>query len=80
VGKTLEAITLQISGDGWTEALSDNYLKVQIAGEHEPNKILKVDVMELSEEYLVAMAPTATTHISESEFSITAYDSRIFTG
>ena len=34
VGQTLEAITLQSSGDGWTEALSDNYLKIRLAGEY----------------------------------------------
>jgi len=56
IGRTLEAITLQTSGDGWTEALSDNYLKVRLAGRHEANKILKVEIKELGDEDLVAVA------------------------
>jgi threonylcarbamoyladenosine tRNA methylthiotransferase MtaB len=31
-GRTLRALTLDRSGDGWTEALTGNYLKVRIAG------------------------------------------------
>jgi threonylcarbamoyladenosine tRNA methylthiotransferase MtaB len=56
LGRTLDAITLQAGGDGWTEALSGNYLKIRLAGEHEANKILKIDIRELSDEYLVAVA------------------------
>jgi len=37
-GKTLEVITLQAGGDGWTEALSDNYLKVRVSGSHQANE------------------------------------------
>ncbi len=59
IGRTLEAITLQSIGDGWTEALSDNYLKVRLAGEHAPNKILKVDVIDLDSENLLATYSTA---------------------
>lgn len=40
VGKTLEVITLQ-NGDGEsTEALSDNYLKVRVAGRHKANLLM----------------------------------------
>jgi threonylcarbamoyladenosine tRNA methylthiotransferase MtaB len=56
VGRTLEAITLQTGGAGWTEALSDNYLKVCIAGEHAANKILKVEIEEIGDENLLAVA------------------------
>jgi tRNA A37 methylthiotransferase MiaB len=59
VGRTLEAITLQTSGDGWTEALSDNYLKVRLAREHVPNKIVRVDVIELGQENLIAAEAVA---------------------
>ena len=59
VGQTLEAITLHTSGDGWTEALSDNYLKIRLAGRYEANKILKIDVRELGDEDLVAVATEA---------------------
>jgi threonylcarbamoyladenosine tRNA methylthiotransferase MtaB len=56
VGRSLEVITLQTGGDGWTEALSDNYLKVRLAGQHEANQLLKVDVSEMGDEYLVGVA------------------------
>jgi threonylcarbamoyladenosine tRNA methylthiotransferase MtaB len=56
VGRRLEAITLQTSGVGWIEALSDNYLKVRLLGRHEANKMLKVDIKELGDEDLVAVA------------------------
>ncbi len=59
VGQTLEAITLHTSGDGWTEALSDNYLKIRLAGRYEANKILKIDVRGLGDEDLVAVATEA---------------------
>jgi threonylcarbamoyladenosine tRNA methylthiotransferase MtaB len=56
IGRTLDAITLHGGGDGWTEALSDNYLKVRLAGRHEANKILKIDITATGEEYLLAAA------------------------
>jgi len=56
VGRSLEVITLQAGGDGWTEALSDNFLKVRLAGPHEANSMLKVDVTEIGDEDLVAIA------------------------
>jgi threonylcarbamoyladenosine tRNA methylthiotransferase MtaB len=44
VGKTLEVITLQ-NGDGaFTEALSDNYLKVRVEGRHEANRRMSARV------------------------------------
>jgi threonylcarbamoyladenosine tRNA methylthiotransferase MtaB len=59
IGQTLEAITLQSGGEGWTEALSDNYLKIRLAGQHEANNILRVEVTELSEEILIAAEAVA---------------------
>ena len=56
IGRSLEVITLQAGNEQETEALSDNYLKVRLAGRHEANKILKVDVTETGDEDLVAMA------------------------
>jgi threonylcarbamoyladenosine tRNA methylthiotransferase MtaB len=55
IGCPLDVITLQAGGDGWTEALSDNFLKVRLAGQHEANKTLRVDVTKTSDEYLVAV-------------------------
>ena len=56
VGRSLDVITLQAGGDDWTEALSDNFLKVRLAGRCEANKSLRVDVMEIGNEDLVAVA------------------------
>jgi threonylcarbamoyladenosine tRNA methylthiotransferase MtaB len=64
IERTLEAITLQASGDGWTEALSDNYLKVRLTGRHEANQILKIDVREIGDEDLVAVAAEQTCAVA----------------
>jgi threonylcarbamoyladenosine tRNA methylthiotransferase MtaB len=56
IGRTLDVITLQTGGEGWTEALSDNYLKVRLEGEHAANQLLVVNVMEKGDDDLVAVA------------------------
>ena len=56
LGKTLEVITLQQGNNDWTEALSDNYLKVRLAGRHEANQILIAEVAEVRNEEVVAVA------------------------
>jgi threonylcarbamoyladenosine tRNA methylthiotransferase MtaB len=56
LGGSLNVITLQARGDGWTEGLSDNFLRIRVAGTHEANKILKVGVTGLNNEELVAVA------------------------
>ncbi|MCU1255072.1 MAG: MiaB-like tRNA modifying enzyme, partial [Candidatus Angelobacter sp.] len=57
IGRTLEVITLQSGNDDdATEALSDNFLKVRLAGRCEANKILRVNVTEMGGEDLVAVA------------------------
>jgi len=56
VGRTLEVITLHTRGDDWTEALSDNFFKVRIAGRHEANQILHIQITEIGNEDLVAVA------------------------
>ena len=56
IGRRLDVITLQ-DGDGKsTEALSDNYLKVAIAGRHSPNTWLQASIRDLSSEGLSAWA------------------------
>ena len=50
LGRELEAITLHPNADGSTEALSNNYVKVGLAGEHQPNQLLMVTVDSLSED------------------------------
>ena len=51
VGKTLEAITLNVIGgaseDEFTEALTDNYLKLRLRGRHHPNRWRTVSVTNL---------------------------------
>ena len=56
VGQSLDVITLQTGDDDWTEALSDNYLKVRLAGRHAANEILAAEITGVSDEELVAMA------------------------
>jgi threonylcarbamoyladenosine tRNA methylthiotransferase MtaB len=64
VGRTLDAITLHSGDNDWTEALSDNYLKVRLAERYEANKILKVDIKELGDEDLVAVAAEQTCAVA----------------
>ncbi|HET8887392.1 MAG TPA: tRNA (N(6)-L-threonylcarbamoyladenosine(37)-C(2))-methylthiotransferase MtaB [Candidatus Angelobacter sp.] len=56
VGKTLEVITLQASNEQWTEALSDNFLKVRLAGRHEANEWTKAEIEGVGDENLMAVA------------------------
>lgn len=56
VGRTMEAITLHAGGESFTEALSDNYLKVRLLGNHTANRWMKVEVRESGVEDLVAVA------------------------
>jgi threonylcarbamoyladenosine tRNA methylthiotransferase MtaB len=56
VGRELDVITLHTGDGASTEALSDNYLKVRVAGWHAANEMIKVEVTETSDEGLVAVA------------------------
>lgn len=56
LGRTLEVITLQNGDDEFTEALSDNYLKVRVGGHYEPNQWLRVNITGVGDENLMAMA------------------------
>jgi threonylcarbamoyladenosine tRNA methylthiotransferase MtaB len=53
VGTVVESITLQSSGTGFTEALTDNYLKMKIFGHHEANHWLEVKVEGVDGEVIV---------------------------
>jgi threonylcarbamoyladenosine tRNA methylthiotransferase MtaB len=44
VGTNVEAITLQCGGADYTEALTDNYLKMKISGHHHPNRWMDLRV------------------------------------
>lgn len=53
VGRTVEAITLHQGGDGYTEALTDNYLKLRASGRHEANRWVNVRVTGTDGEALI---------------------------
>jgi threonylcarbamoyladenosine tRNA methylthiotransferase MtaB len=66
VGKTIEAITLKhaFSGrgarpTGFTEALTDNYLKLRVAGHHQANQWMRVPVEGVMDGALVGSAQEA---------------------
>jgi threonylcarbamoyladenosine tRNA methylthiotransferase MtaB len=58
IGKSLQSITLSEVAEGtdtaWTEALTDNYLKVKIAGKHASNQWLTANVEEVDNGELLA--------------------------
>ena len=60
VGKSVEAITLNVSGsdcDGeFTEALTDNYLKLRLRGRHEANRWLRARVERVADGVLMGTA------------------------
>jgi threonylcarbamoyladenosine tRNA methylthiotransferase MtaB len=56
LGRELDAITLARRGEGFTEALTDNYVKLELAGEHEPNRWVRARVDGLTGDGLRAAA------------------------
>jgi threonylcarbamoyladenosine tRNA methylthiotransferase MtaB len=54
VGKTVAAITLNVFDGKFTEALTDNYLKLRLAGHHETNRWLMPRVDQLADGALMA--------------------------
>ena len=62
IGRSLEVITLQTGGDGWTEALSDNFLKVKVFGKHTPNFHMATLISEAKGESLVGRISTTQSH------------------
>jgi threonylcarbamoyladenosine tRNA methylthiotransferase MtaB len=60
VGREVEAITLNVtsetSDEVWTEALTDNYLKLRIRGKHTANTWLNTKVNAIEDGQLVAKA------------------------
>ena len=53
VGKTVQAITLNVFDGEYTEALTDNYLKLRLVGKHEPNRWIDVQVKDLASAALI---------------------------
>jgi tRNA A37 methylthiotransferase MiaB len=55
LGKTLPAITLNVFDGQYTEALTDNYLKLQVTGRREANQWITVHVTNVQNETLVGL-------------------------
>ncbi|HUS18636.1 MAG TPA: tRNA (N(6)-L-threonylcarbamoyladenosine(37)-C(2))-methylthiotransferase MtaB [Terriglobales bacterium] len=49
VGRVLEAITLHGTSDGSTEALTNNFLKLHLAGGHFPNQLVRASITGLTQ-------------------------------
>jgi threonylcarbamoyladenosine tRNA methylthiotransferase MtaB len=62
VGTVVEAITLQTGGADYTEALTDNYLKLKVSGNYEANRWLAVNVEEVDSEMLVGVQPETSEY------------------
>jgi threonylcarbamoyladenosine tRNA methylthiotransferase MtaB len=58
VGTVVEAITLQSGGAEFTEALTDNYLKMKISSRCEPNRWMQVKVEGVNGEMLLGKPAT----------------------
>ena len=54
VGRELKVITLQAAEERSTEALTDNYLKVEVTGHHPVNTWMQVEVKAVGTESLIA--------------------------
>ena len=58
IGTQLEAITLQTGGANFTEALTDNYLKIKIPGRHDANRWLTLLIDDVGGEMLLGTPVT----------------------
>ena len=58
IGREVEVITLSVTGDNsdgaWTEALTDNYLKLKLGGHHSANQWLRASVYAVEDGHLTA--------------------------
>lgn len=60
IGQCLDVITLQTGDENSTEALSDNYLKIRLAGHYAANTWMKVEIEEAGHENLTAVETRET--------------------
>jgi threonylcarbamoyladenosine tRNA methylthiotransferase MtaB len=58
-GQTVEAITLNVFDGEFTEALTDNYLKLRLRGRHESNRWITAEVGQVQDGALVGTARSA---------------------
>jgi hypothetical protein len=68
VGTVVQAITLQSNGADFTEALTDNYLKIKISGHHPANRWLDVEVEGVNGEMFLRGQHYPRPLLSESEY------------
>jgi len=57
-GTEVEAITLHSRGGNFTDALTNNYLKIRIAGHHEANRWVRATVEHVEGEFLLGQEPS----------------------
>ena len=50
IGKTVRAITLKVSGSSSTQAITDNYVRLELHGRHEPNRWINAAIHGLTAE------------------------------
>jgi len=76
IGKSLAAITLDTQArweaegargptheGSFAEALTDNYLKLWVRGEHEPNRWLKAEIEDVRDGMLIGVATSSRTNL-----------------
>ncbi len=71
VGTIVEAITLRSGDSEFTEALTDNYLKMKIPGVLEPNRWIEVQVEHAEGEVLEGQLDLPFPHCHERETEVT---------
>jgi threonylcarbamoyladenosine tRNA methylthiotransferase MtaB len=59
VGHDMEVITLNTSGESFTEALTDNYLKLRLNGHHVPNRWITATIEAVEDDALIGWVPAA---------------------
>jgi threonylcarbamoyladenosine tRNA methylthiotransferase MtaB len=59
VGKTVEAITLSTGGEDFTDALTENYLKLRVQGRHAANCWLPAEVNGVADGALLGQSRTS---------------------
>ncbi len=72
VGTVVEAIALQTGGAEFTEALTENYLKMKISGHHKANRWMDVRVEGVNGEMLLgkpAADPVLQPSLGDNQFS-----------
>lgn len=65
VGSSLEAITLHAREDGHTDALTNNFIKLRLAGDHAPNQLLPVAIAGLTTDGLSGTVGSAYQSVTE---------------